>query len=98
MNVLGVGGPLVTMIAGPAYKEFIDAVGPLAENISSAAWWHPAVRYNGKGVFGSTENFNKLWAGKFKDEPDYAQASAAAAGEIRQRAIETAATVHTATV
>ena len=52
MKDLGVGAPVVTMIAGPAYKEFIDAVGPLAENISSAAWWHPAVRYDGKGVFG----------------------------------------------
>jgi len=46
----------VTMIAGPAYKEYIDAVGPLAENISSAAWWHPAVRYDGKGVFAEVPN------------------------------------------
>ena len=62
MKDLGVSAPVVTMIAGPAYKEFIDATGPLAENMSSAAWWHPAVRYDGKGVFGSTENFNKLWS------------------------------------
>ena len=88
MNDLGVSAPVVTMIAGPAYKEFIEATGPLAENVSSAAWWHPAVRYDGKGVFGSTENFNKLWEQKYKDVPDYAQASAAAAGEIFQLAIE----------
>ncbi|HET9716283.1 MAG TPA: amino acid ABC transporter substrate-binding protein [Pseudolabrys sp.] len=90
MGDLGGSAPVVTMIAGPAYKEFIDATGPLAENISSAAWWHPAVRYDGKGVFGSTENFNKLWEQKYKDVPDYAQASAAAAGEIFQLAIEKA--------
>ena len=90
MSDLGVTAPIVTMIAGPAYKEFIDAIGPLAENVSSAAWWHPAVRYDGKGVFGSTENFNKVWEQKYKDEPDYAQASAAAAGEIFQLAVETA--------
>jgi len=90
MSDLGVTAPIVTMIAGPAYKEFIDATGPLAENISSAAWWHPAVRYDGKGVFGSTENFNKVWEQKYKDAPDYAQASAAAAGEIFQLAIEKA--------
>jgi len=90
MNDLGVTAPIVTMIAGPAYKEFIDATGPLAENVSSAAWWHPAVRYDGKGVFGSTENFNKVWEQKYKDAPDYAQASAAAAGEIFQLAIEKA--------
>ena len=90
MSDLGVTAPIVTMIAGPAYKEFMDATGPLAENVSSAAWWHPAVRYDGKGVFGSTENFNKVWEQKYKDAPDYAQASAAAAGEIFQLAIEKA--------
>lgn len=90
MSDLGVTAPIVTMIAGPAYKEFIDATGPLAENVSSAAWWHPAVRYDGKGVFASTENFNKVWEQKYKDAPDYAQASAAAAGEIFQLAIEKA--------
>jgi branched-chain amino acid transport system substrate-binding protein len=90
MKDLGVGAPIVTMIAGPAYKEFVQATGPLAENISSAAWWHPAVRYDGKGMFGSTENFNKLWEQKYTSVPDYAQASAAAAGEILQLAIEKA--------
>jgi branched-chain amino acid transport system substrate-binding protein len=98
MKDLGLAAPMVTMIAGPAYKEFIDAVGPLAENISSAAWWHPAVRYAGKGVFGTTENFNRLWAAKYKDEPDYAQASAAAAGEIIQLAVEAAGSVDPAKV
>ena len=98
MKDLGVAAPVVTMIAGPAYKEFIDAVGPLAENISSAAWWHPAVRYSGKGVFGSTESFNKLWSAKYNGEPDYAQASAAAAGEIFQLAVETAGTLDPAKV
>jgi len=93
MSDLGVTAPIVTMIAGPAYKEFMDASGPLAENVSSAAWWHPAVRYDGKGVFGSTENFNKVWEQKYKDTPDYAQASAAAAGEIFQLAIEKAESI-----
>lgn len=90
MKDLGISAPIVTMIAGPAYKEFVEATGPLAENISSAAWWHPAVRYDSKGVFGSTENFNKLWEQKYTSVPDYAQASAAAAGEILQLAIEKA--------
>lgn len=98
MKDLGVATPVVTMIAGPAYKEFTEAVGPLADNISSAAWWHPAVRYNGKGVFGSTESFNKLWSAKYHSEPDYGQASAAAAGEIFQLAIESAGTLDPAKV
>jgi branched-chain amino acid transport system substrate-binding protein len=98
MKDLGVAAPVVTMIAGPAYKEFVDAVGPLADNISSAAWWHPAVRYNGKGVFGSSESFNKLWSAKYHSEPDYGQASAAAAGEIFQLAVESAGTLDPAKV
>lgn len=90
MNDLGLRPAVVTMIAGPAYREFIEAGGPLAENVSSAAWWHPAVRYNGKDVFGTTEAFNKAWDTKYKGEADYAEASAAAAGAILQLAIERA--------
>jgi branched-chain amino acid transport system substrate-binding protein len=93
MKDLGIRAPVVTMVAGPAYQEFIDASGPLAENISSAAWWHPAVRYKGEDVFGTTEAFNKAWGDKYKSQPDYAQASAAAAGAVLQLAIEKAGTL-----
>jgi branched-chain amino acid transport system substrate-binding protein len=47
-------GPVVTMIAGPAYQEFSDALGQSAENITSSSWWHPAEQYQGKDIFGST--------------------------------------------
>jgi branched-chain amino acid transport system substrate-binding protein len=98
MNDLGLRPQVITMIAGPAYKEFVDAGGPLAENVSSAAWWHPAVRYNGKDIFGSTEDFNKLWASKYGGEADYSEASAAAAGAILQLAIEKAGSIEPAKV
>jgi branched-chain amino acid transport system substrate-binding protein len=93
MSDLGLKPQVLTMIAGPAYKEFVEAAGPLAENISSAAWWHPAVRYKGNDLFGTTEEFNAAWAKKYNDEPDYAEASAAAAGAILQLAIESANSV-----
>jgi branched-chain amino acid transport system substrate-binding protein len=86
----GLRAPVITMIAGPAYREFMEASGALAENVSSAAWWHPAVRYKGKDVFGSTEAFNQAWTKKYGTEADYAEASAAAAGAILQLAIEIA--------
>jgi len=82
--------PVVTMIAGPAYPDFIEAAGQSAENLSSAAWWHPAEQYAGKDIFGSTSNFVKLFRDKYKSEPDYAQASAAVCGAIFQMAIERA--------
>ncbi len=62
MNDLGLKAPVITLIAGPAYAEFAKTVGPLADNITSMSWWHPAVRYKGQDVFGSTEAFNAACA------------------------------------
>ena len=81
---------VVTMIAGPAYQEFIDAAGPGGENITSAAWWHPASQYEGKDIFGTTANYVKLFQDKYKSTPDYAQASASVSGALFQMAIERA--------
>ena len=93
MTDLGIEAPVVTMVAGPAYKEFVNALGKSAENVTSAAWWHPAVRYTSKDVFGSTENFNKLFRDKYKLDPDYGEASSAASGVVLQLAIEAAGTL-----
>jgi branched-chain amino acid transport system substrate-binding protein len=82
--------PVVTMIAGPAYQDFIEAAGQSAENLTSASWWHPAEEYAGKDIFGSTSNFVKLFRDKYKSEPDYGQASAALCGALFQVAIERA--------
>jgi branched-chain amino acid transport system substrate-binding protein len=93
MNDLGLKPLVVTMIAGPAYQEFAKSVGPLAESITSMSWWHPAVRYKGKDVFGSTEAFNAAWEKKYGGEADYVEASSAADGAILQLAIETAKSI-----
>lgn len=82
--------PVVTMIAGPAYQDFIEAAGQSSENISSASWWHPAEQYDGKDIFGTTSNFVKLFKAKYNSEPDYGQASAAVSGALFQLAIEKA--------
>ncbi|MDP3689987.1 amino acid ABC transporter substrate-binding protein [Bradyrhizobium sp.] len=81
---------VLTMIAGPAYQEFIDAAGASGENITSAAWWHPAAQYSGKDIFGTTANYVKLFRDKYKSDPDYAQASASVSGALFQMAIERA--------
>src|ERR1700761_4358494 len=81
---------VVTMIAGPAYQDFIESAGATAENITSASWWHPAEQYDGKDIFGSTSNFVKLFKAKYNTEPDYGQASAALCGALFQMAIEKA--------
>jgi len=81
---------VVTMIAGPAYQEFIDAAGAGAENISSAAWWHPAVRYEGVDIFKTADNYVELFRAKYNATPDYAQASSAISGDLFRLAIEKA--------
>jgi len=85
--------PVVTMIAAPAYQEFIDAAGKGAENISSAAWWHPAVRYKGIDIFGTTESYVKVFKDTYKADPDYAHASASVSGALFQIAIEKSGTI-----
>jgi branched-chain amino acid transport system substrate-binding protein len=98
MNDLGLKAPVITMLAGPAYQEFTQTLGPLAEDITSMSWWHPAVRYKGKDVFGSTEAFNAAWAKKYGGEADYVEAGSAACGAILQMAIEAASTIEPAKV
>lgn len=93
MADLGIKPKVLTMIAGPAYKEFIDATGPLSQNVTSAAWWHPAVSYEGKDLFGSTANYVKAFEDKYGATPDYAEASASAAGAILQLAIGDAGSI-----
>lgn len=90
---LGIRPKVLTMIAGPAYKEFIEATGPLAGNVSSAAWWHPAVSYDGADVFGSTADYVAAFQAEYEATPDYAEASASAAGAILQLAIEKAGSI-----
>lgn len=99
MNDLGLKAKLITEIAGPAYAEFAKTLGPLADNVTSMSWWHPAVRYKGADVFGSTEAFNAAFAKKYNGaEADYIEAGSAACGAILQMAIEKAGTIESAKV
>jgi branched-chain amino acid transport system substrate-binding protein len=87
---LKVGGQIYTMINGPAYQEWIDAVGPLAEGITTASWFHPVLNYTSEDIFGSTQNFVAAFKAKYGSEPDFSHASGAAVGVILQLAIERA--------
>ena len=89
MGDLGLKPQVLSMIAGPAYKEFVDATGAQAENVSSASWWHPAVCYNGKDV-SERPNIQRALAEEVRSGSDYAEASAAVSGAIFQLAMEAA--------
>ncbi len=98
MADLKVTAPVVTMITGPAYQEFIDALGPLANGVSSTTWWHHSTQYKSDDVFGSTKGFYDAYVALEKSDPDYVHASAAAALIALQKAIEKAGTTDKAKV
>lgn len=93
MKDLGVKAPIVTMVTGPAYKEFVDSLGKLAEGITSSSWWHHATDYKSDDVFGSTKAFYDQFVKEQKHDPDYVHASSAAAMIVLQKAIEKAGTL-----
>ncbi|WP_439588726.1 amino acid ABC transporter substrate-binding protein [Hydrogenophaga sp.] len=84
----GVSGKLLTMAVGAADRNFINAVGPLADGVTTFAWWDVATGYTSRDVFGSASNFGKLYEAKFGEPPEYAGAGSAACGVILQLAME----------
>jgi branched-chain amino acid transport system substrate-binding protein len=91
MADLGLKAPIITMITGPVYKEFIDALGSLAENVTSASWWHWATPFKSDDVFGTTKEFyDAVVKATGGVEPDYVHASSAASLVVLQKAIEKA--------
>ncbi len=98
MNDIKLNAPVVTMITGPSYREFIDALGKQADGVTSASWWHHSLGYKSDDVFGSTDAFYKEFVAREKMDPDYVHASAAAALITLQKAIEKAGTLDKAKV
>ena len=98
MADLGVSAPVVTMVTGPAYREFAEALGPLAEGVTSATWWVPSLAFRSDDAFGTTQAFTDDFHAREKGEPDYVHASAAAALVALQKAVEKAGTLDKAKV
>lgn len=92
MQDAGLAPALLTMVIGPSYREFTESIGPLAENVTSAVWWHPVARYTGEDIFGSTEKYVAAFRQKYAADPDYANAVGSLAGVVLQAAIEKAGT------
>lgn len=90
MKELDLQPKMLTAIAGAVYKEYIEGLGEHANNVSTACWWANNVSYQGSDVFGTAENYTKLFEETYGYTPDYVCASASAVGAIFQNAIETA--------
>jgi branched-chain amino acid transport system substrate-binding protein len=84
MEDMGISAPIITMVTGPAYKEFTEGLGDLANNVTSSTWWHHATGYTDvPGVWGTTDafyqDFLEVSGG---EDPDYVHGSCAAAMEV----------------
>lgn len=92
LSDLQIDAAALTMINGPAYDEWIKAAGRLSENVTTSSWFHSVLKYESDDIFGSTQNFVRLFREKFGSDPDFTQASGAAVGVLLQMAIERAGT------
>ena len=90
--------PIVTMITGPAYREFVEGLGPLAEGVTSVTWWHHTTTYDSDDAWGSTKAFYEDFKSRESSDPDYIHASSAAALVAVQKAIETAGSLEPAKI
>ena len=93
MHELKFTARVITMLTGPSYKEFIDALGPLAEQISSVSWWEPVLPYRGVGPFATSEDYAKAYEKRYNVVPDYGEASSTACAVALQMAAEKAQSV-----
>jgi branched-chain amino acid transport system substrate-binding protein len=84
MQDLGVTAPIITMVTGPAYAEFVEGLGDLAESVTSSTWWHHATGYEDvSGIWSSTDAFYADFLTMSDGEdPDYVHGSCAAAAEV----------------
>ena len=88
MSEQGVSGKLLTMVVGAADRNFIKAVGRQADGVTTISYWDVAAGYKSKDVFGSAENFAKMYEAKYGEPPEYSGAASAACGVVLQMAIE----------
>ena len=98
MHDIGLTAPIVTMITGPAYREFIEGLGPLAEGVTSVTWWHHTTTYESDDVWGSTKAFYEDFKSHESSDPDYIHAASAAALVAVQKAIESARSLEPAKI
>lgn len=77
---LGVDAPILTMVTGPAYSEFGEALGDLADGVSSQTWWHHLVDFEGEGAWKTTSEFyEEFLEASGGEDPDYVHGSCAGA-------------------
>jgi branched-chain amino acid transport system substrate-binding protein len=87
---LGLNVKHIGLTVGPAVPEFRETLGADANYVSGAAQWTPVMTYKGVDVFGTPQNYTKMFKEKYGKTPDYHNAESTAALIAYQYAIEKA--------
>ena len=88
-QTLGVNAKFFGFTVGPTTPDFVKSLGPAAEYVFASSQWTPDVKYTGP-LFGSAQNYAKLFQIRYGFTPDYHAAESAAGGLTLQLAIEKA--------
>ena len=90
MANLGMSVPIVTMTAGASYPEYEQNLGPLANNVTANAWWHPSATYKDGYIYGGAQEYSSTFRSKYKKDPTYLEAAATSGCEVVMVSIEKA--------
>jgi len=79
------------MVTGPAYREFTEGLGDLADGVTSSTWWHHSTAYtDAVGPWSTTASFYADFTAAYESDPDYVHASCAAAADVLVSAVQAA--------
>jgi len=91
LSDMGVTSPIITMVTGPAYREFTEGLGDLADGVTSSTWWHHSTAYtDAVGPWSTTASFYADFTAAYESDPDYVHASCAAAADVLVSAVQAA--------
>ncbi len=84
-NPLGIGFSVC-----PSLPDFLTTLKTDANFVMGGTQWTEALKYNGDDVFGTPQNYFKLYSDKYGHAPSYQSAQATASAVVFQKAIEKA--------
>lgn len=87
---LKVNAGVMAFTVGPPTPDFREALGADAEYVYGVPSWTPALDFTDTYVFGSTQDWIKLFTDRFDYDPDYHVASGVADVVVYKAAIEEA--------
>lgn len=93
VKLYGINARLYGFTVGPATPDFVDALGPDANDVIGSAQWTAQVKYQGVDIFGTSDRYNTLYKQAFGHEPAYQSADATAAALALQFAIQQAQSI-----